>query len=212
VYTPPDVTADQTYTLTVEVSDGLDTVSDTVSITVSDAFIFSVNFDTGTDGFTYSDGAFNDTTKPAYEDGAWNSAEGALEVTLGNVNNTLVVGMSGGWQGSFDLGTTGGNVSLSFRYNLTQSQHYEFGENSEVLVDVDGDRVLNGGNDFVARITGNGNGGPSITTGWQTFTVTLPDPLAAGAHTITIGGYNNLKDKNNEYTTVLIDDVLLLRD
>lgn len=212
VYTPPDVTADQTYILTVEVSDGLNTVSDTVSITVSDAFIFSATFDTGTDGFTYSDGAFNDTANPAYEDGFWNSAEGALQVTLGDVDNTLVPGMSGGWQGSFDLGTTGGNVSLSFRYNLTQSRHYELGENSEVLVDVDGERVLNGGDDFIAKITGNGNGGPSITTGWQIFTVTLPDPLAAGAHTITIGGYNNLKDKNNEYTTVLIDDVLLLRD
>ncbi|MCP4261956.1 MAG: S8 family serine peptidase [Planctomycetes bacterium] len=37
IYTPPDVSSTQTFTLTVDVSDGADTVSQTVDITVTDA-------------------------------------------------------------------------------------------------------------------------------------------------------------------------------
>ena len=39
VYTPPDVTDTQNFTLTVQVSDGKDTVSDTVTVTVDDSSI-----------------------------------------------------------------------------------------------------------------------------------------------------------------------------
>ena len=60
--------------------------------------------------------------------------------------------------------------------------------------------------DYVAALTGNGNGGASIGTGWQLFQVSL-GVLPAGTHTLTLGGYNSKKTSTSELTTVLIDDV-----
>ena len=68
-----------------------------------------------------------------------------------------------------------------------------------------------GTDDFIARITGNGNGGGVISTGWVTFQVNL-GLVSAGSHTIVIGGYNNLKTFTNESTEVLIDDVVITAD
>ena len=57
--------------------------------------------------------------------------------------------------------------------------------------------------DFVAQLNGGGNTG----TGWQTFSFSVP--LAAGDHTIVLGGYNSKKTTADEITTVVIDDVLV---
>ncbi len=64
-------------------------------------------------------------------------------------------------------------------------------------------------NDYVVQITGNGNGGAVQTTGWQTFQASIA--LAAGSHTVTLGGYNNKKNTASESTAVLIDDVSMTR-
>ena len=79
---------------------------------------------------------------------------------------------------------------------------------AEVLMSLDGVLYGSGANDYVARITGDGNGGPDLTTGWQPFTVNV-GALGVGTHTITIGGYNNKKTYNDESTVVLIDDVVV---
>ena len=92
-----------------------------------------------------------------------------------------------------------GDVLVSFRYNLTQTPDYESDESSEVIVTVDALQPGVGGNDYVARVAGNGNGGSPTTTGWQQFQ-TILGSMGVGNHTITIGGYNNKKTFANEST------------
>lgn len=190
------------------------TVSGTASVTVvasSSTTILEAHFDTGTDGFVYLDDPFRGTTRPGYASGAHSASEGfsggGLKVTLGGINDTTVLGMSGGWRRTFTL-PSAGQVTLSFRYKLTQTSEYESDEFSDVLVRVNALQPGTGGNDYVARIVGNGNGGSAQTTGWQLFQVNL-GTLAAGTHTLTIGGYNNKKTFPDEITDVLIDDVVV---
>ncbi|MCG8524363.1 MAG: integrin alpha, partial [Pseudomonadales bacterium] len=132
---------------------------------------------------------------------------GALRVDLGGDDNSDVEGMSGGWQQSFTL-TEETNVTLTFRYNLTQAAHYENDEFSQVLVSLNGGLIGSGGNDFIAQITGNGNGGGERSTGWQVVELDL-GPLGPGEHSLVLGGFNNKKTLANESTEILFDDVLL---
>jgi hypothetical protein len=115
--------------------------------------------------------------------------------------------MSGGWQRSFTLDSAAA-VTLTFRYKLTQSPEYESDEFSEMLVRLDAQQPGTAGTDYVARILGNGNGGVILTTDWQVFQVDL-GTLAAGLHTLTLGGYNSEKTDTNEITDVLIDSVVV---
>jgi hypothetical protein len=171
------------------------------------ATLVDAHFDSGSEGFSYSDDTFRSTNQPYYASGDWRSSDGyggsgGLRVRLGDINTTQVTnGMSGGWRYTFNL-PAASDVTLSFRYNLTQASEYESDECSQALVSVDGTLHGSGGNDYVARICGGG------TTGWQVFTVNL-GTLSAGNHTLIIGGYNNKKTYNDEETTVLIDDVVV---
>lgn len=179
----------------------------------ADDVIVQADFDSGSDGFVYIDDPFRNTVEPRYAEGSHINtggfSGGGLEVTLGGIDNADIFGMSGGWQQSFSS-IQGENISLSFRFNLTQQSDYENDEFAQALVSVDG--VLQGQplSDFVVEVTGNGNGGNSISTGWQTFQVNLGS-LNAGAHELIIGGYSNKKTYNNESTQILIDDVLISR-
>ena len=167
--------------------------------------ILDVDFDGGTDGFSYGDDNFRGTNQPAYASGAHQSSggnpDGVLQVLLGGIDNANISNMSGGWSTIFNL-SSASNVTLSFDYNLTQQPSYESNEFSEALASVDGTLFV------AATVTGNGNGGGVETTDWQTFTVNL-GTLSAGNHTLTIGGFNNRKTFNNESTEVLIDNVFL---
>src|SRR6185503_14034971 len=171
--------------------------------------VLEAHFDTGPDGFAYLDDAFRATAQSGYASGVYAASEGfsggGLKVTLGGLNNTVVLGMSGGWRRSFSMSSATA-VHLSFRYRLTQTAPYESDEFSEVVVRVDAAQPGTGGTDYVARIAGDGDGGSPRTTGWQLFEVDL-GTLAAGTHTLTIGGYNNQKTFADEITTVLLDDV-----
>ncbi|MBA1333228.1 hypothetical protein QQ73_19945, partial [Candidatus Endoriftia persephone str. Guaymas] len=60
-----------------------------------------------------------------------------LEVILGGIDTIDTFGQSGGWQHNFNLAEPV-EVSLSFRYNLSQSPHYEANEQSQMLVSLDG--------------------------------------------------------------------------
>jgi len=178
--------------------------------------LLEAHFDSGTDGFTFVRDAFRapqQPTSPDYAAGSFDADDGfqggALRVDMGGIDNADVLDMSGGWRQSFTLDAPGA-VTLSFRYNLTQAANYEADEFSEVIVTLDGQQVGSGGNDFVARITGDGNGGVAQTTGWQTFSVNL-GPLSAGTHNITIGGFNNKKTFGNESSELLIDDVVVAK-
>ena len=171
--------------------------------------IVMADFDLGTEGFEYMDDIFRGTNAPVYASGALNDAGGnpggALQITLGGIDNADIFGMSGGWQQSFQLAEAC-SVTLSFDYRLEQASDYESDENSQVLVSIDG--ILSGtsGTDFIAQLTGNGNGGPAMTTSWQRADLNV-GPLGAGQHTLVMGGYNNKKTLNDESTQIFVDNV-----
>jgi hypothetical protein len=179
------------------------------STPTSDTLIAS-HFDAGAESFTYQDDAFRGSREPNYADGSWESwaghTGGGLLIDIGGINNSDIRDMSGGWERVFTMNEAG-NVALSFRYRLTQASDYESDEYSQMLVTVDGVLYGEPPHDYVARITGNGDGGPSISTDWQTFNVEVGS-LTAGPHTLVIGGYNYKKTRSNEVTNIRIDDVL----
>ena len=180
------------------------TVNAAGSLTVLEA-----DFDTDETGFAYLDDPFRGTSQPRYANGvhqvSGGFSGGALQVTLGGIDYADIFGMSGGWQQGFTLSEQT-EVTVSFRYNLTQSRDYGYDELSQVLVSVDGTLYGEEAHDYVAQIVGNGRGGYPQTTGWQVFEVNL-GTLTAGDHTLTVGGYNNKKTSLNESTVVLIDDL-----
>jgi hypothetical protein len=173
--------------------------------------VIDAHFDTDSDSFTYADDGFRGTAQPAYASGTrlatGGFTGGALQVSLGGIDNATITNMSGGWSRSFDL-PSAGRVQLSFRVQLTQTSQYESNEFSQVLVSIDGAQVGVAPNDFLAQVAGDGNGGAPVTAGWQLVTLDL-GTRGAGSHVLRLGGFNNQKTFNDESTEVLIDDVLL---
>lgn len=173
--------------------------------------ILEAHFSSGTDGFVYQDDTFRNTAQPNYASGArvasGGVSGGALRVAVGGVDDADIIGMSGGWLVAFNLASAQA-VSVSFAYKLTQTANYESDERSEMLAALDGGLLGTGG--VVAQIVGNGNGGTPRTTGFQTFRADL-GTLAAGTHTLRIGGFNSQKTLADESTEALIDDVLVFR-
>ncbi len=187
-----------------------------VSITVTAVVpvtIFSANFNTSADSFTYLDNTFRGTTQSAYANGvrvaSGGFTGGALRVDVGGVDKKVIANMSGGWRRTFTLSASA-TVTLSFRYNMNQGSEYESDDISQVLASINGVQKSAGAADWVAQLSGNGNGGSAITTGWQLVTIDL-GVLPAGTHTLILGGYNNKKDTRSELTTILIDDVVVRR-
>lgn len=171
--------------------------------------VLAASFDAGADGFVYQDDAFRGVSQSLYADGAYaplvGVTSGALRVTLGGLDATLINGMAGGWQKSFTLANAG-NVEVSFWFQLTQSSEYEPDEISQALLTIDGALYGAPPNEFVAQLEGNGNGGAVETTGWRLYSRTI-GPLAAGQHTLMLGGWNNRKSYPDETTEVLVDEV-----
>lgn|GEM_PF-8577 len=210
--------ADGYYTLraTATPIDGGPIGSASISLTIinsggSGTTLMDADFESDTEGFAYQDNTFRGTSSGAYASGSRVTSGGnggaALRVLLGGVNNNDIFGMSGGWQTTFSL-SSAAQVTLELDYKLTINANYESDEYGEVLVTVDSQQLGSGGNDYVARVSGNGNGGVDDSTGWQSFTVNL-GTLSAGSHILTIGGYNNKKTYNNESTEVMIDNVIV---
>ncbi|MET0794651.1 MAG: C-type lectin domain-containing protein [Polyangiaceae bacterium] len=177
--------------------------------TLVETAVISEKFETNTGSFTYLDDAFLATAQPNFASGQRVTSGGnsgaALQVTLGGINNNLVTNMSGGWRSTFTLSQEQ-LVVLSFDYNLSQSPNYEANEQSQVLLSLDGQLKGRPFDTFADQIVGNGDGGANITTGFRPFVINL-GRLAAGSHTLTIGGFNSQKDNSNESTTILIDNV-----
>jgi hypothetical protein len=172
--------------------------------------VLDANFDSSTEGFSYSDDTFRATAQPDYASGVWDQflgvgGSGAITVALGGVDELTVVGMSGGWSGSFTVGVAE-ELELTLRYSLTQSGDYEATEKSQVIVALDGTQLGGLGGDYADEIRGDGIGGSSITTGWGYYVVNL-GTLQPGTYDLTLGSYNSQKTLSSEQTDVLIDDV-----
>jgi hypothetical protein len=170
--------------------------------------IFDVHFNTNADGFAYVDDLFRSTNQPSYASGAYIASGGftggALRVTVGGINSSTILNMSGGWRRSFTLAVPT-PVTLAFQYRLSQTDEYESDEFSQMLVSLDG--VLRGvaPNDYIAQIVGEGS---TTTTGWQLVQLNL-GTLAAGTHQLSLGGFNNKKTAGNETAEILVDDLVL---
>jgi Big-like domain-containing protein/peptidase M28-like protein len=180
--------------------------------------LLTANFDNGADGFIYQSDAFG-TNQPVYSSGAWGASAGfggtgGLQVSLGGVDANLINDMSGGWSITLNLPADETGVTLSFRYKLDQSATYGYDGYTHMLVMVDGVQYGRGSKNYVDHIGGDGSSteGNSNTylptTDWQQHSVFLGN-LAAGAHTIVLGGYNNKKAVADQSSMVTIDDVLV---
>ena len=172
------------------------------------------NFDGSTEGFTYVDDTFRGTSRPTYASGtalaSGGFTGGALRVRVGNVDeNDITNGMSGGWRRTFTLTETA-RVRVTFRYNLTQPPNLEPDEYGLVMFAADGVTMGKDDSDSVADLSGveGGEGGPDLTTGWGQTSFNLGH-LSPGTHTVTFGGFQNKKTATDEYSDILIDDVLV---
>ena len=157
---------------------------------------------------------FRGTGNPGYAEGRFGEgvSGGGLEIYLGGVDNSDRNGMSGAWVATFNVAQAAA-VTLSFRYNMTQSPEYEGNEFSQVLAALDGNVIgaPGSGGDWIARVTGNGPGGGELSTGWQSVELNL-GTLSAGTHSLALGGFNNLKTYGNEITRIQFDDVTIAAD
>ncbi len=169
--------------------------------------LFQSDFNANAGDFIYTDDAFLATRQPAYElgDRVVNAGSGQLRVVLGGADNAFVTGMSGGWRKSFTLNAPK-QVTLSFDYQLTQAANYEADEYSDALLALDGRLIGVNGGSFLFRIAGDGNGGAARSSGIKHVDVDL-GTVAAGNHTITLGGFNSKKTYVDESTTVFFDNV-----
>lgn len=159
--------------------------------------ILSADFATGLDAFYYTD-----LTPDDMVDGT--QASGRLQMTLGGKNNTTVQDMRGSFTRMFWVSAYQ-EVTLSFDYFLEQSCSYETDEASELLATLD-NIPLTGTTPHVARILGNGNACPGVSTSGN-YTKTFM--LAPGKHHLQVVGYNSQKTDSTELTTLKVDNVLI---
>ena len=173
--------------------------------------VLSADFDSGLDGFVFQPNAFQLNDNAAYESGQRVTSggvggSGALEISLGGIDDVNIVDdMSGAFQNNFTL-LSDATVTIAFTYNLTAAAGYEPDEFSQLLYALDGGTPVE-----LIRFTGDGDGGPDMTTGLTGF-ISQPIALSAGTHTLAIGGLNNKKTFNDEITTILIDALTVSAD
>ena len=165
----------------------------------NDDVLLSANFNSGRDGFTFE--ADEDPDNTSFTSGRRTanggvSGSGALEISVGGIDNSRVTRMEANWTASF---SGSGSATLTLDANLTQTPHYERSEFSEIGVVLDGQLIT------LARIRGNGNGGSNRSTGFRSFSRNLN--LGNGTHTLSLNCFNNRKTFNNERTTCRFDNV-----
>jgi large repetitive protein len=156
---------------------------------------FTAGFNTSSDSFTYSDGSFGGSTSTSLAAGSRSSNE--LRLDLGGA--TTASTMSGGFSRAFTTtGSGSGTVTFSYRVDATDIESSE-GEYARVMVAIDGTNKGSGSNTYVAQVT-------QVDSGWVTVTVNL-GTLAAGSHTLTIGGLLNKADNSNDDVEMYFDNV-----
>jgi len=162
--------------------------------------VLNENFNANVGGFSFAD----DTSDPAYSSGNRTGSggidgSGALSTVVGGVDNADISDIDASWNRDFT--SPSGTFTLTLDANLVQASDYEANEFSEVGVRIDGqETVLN-------RVTGNGNGGGSIGTGFQRYNLQLN--LGAGSHSVSLFCRNSEKTFNNESTTCTFDNVVI---
>jgi Ca2+-binding RTX toxin-like protein len=175
--------------------------------------LLSEDFTSGSGAFTYSDGAVADSASSStsgYESGSHGShgeSGNGLSVTLGGIDGDDIADLSGGWTTTISVTEQTQDTSLTFSYRMVYPANAESDEAGEVRVALNGELVDVNGNDYVARLVGDGDSGIGTQdTGWQTVTIDLGD-LEPGDHTITLGGWFEEKTASDEELTIYFDNV-----
>jgi len=118
------------------------------------------------------------------------SASGnALTIELGGVDNKDIFDIGSFWARSCDAANAG-QVNISLVASMTMASDYEADEFSQMGITVNGQSTV------LAELVGNGNGGPALTTGTQTYTLTAD--MVAGLNAIALDCFNNKKTWNDE--------------
>ena len=168
--------------------------------------VLSEDFDSDDGGFSYQDDTFRGTDCPPYESGAYHAGNGEISVTLGGIDGADIYGMSGGFTKTFTVDGDSSDTTITFKYRLEMSSEFESDEYGEVLVSINGDLLGVGGNDYVLRQAGDGNGGSDFDSGWVEVTIDVGD-LPAGEHELALGGYLNKKTYCDEDIKVSFTEV-----
>jgi len=129
-----------------------------------------------------------------------------MVVSIGGLDDHDICDMSGGFTTNFTVDSDASGTTVTFDYRMIMGENYESNEFGEVWVAIDGQRIEFNGNDYVTKVSGDGNGGNEYDSGWQTVTIDVGD-LPAGEHSITLGGYNNLKTYHDEELEVRFTDL-----
>ncbi len=171
------------------------------------------------DGFAAVEDCFFGTTRAnfeaeTYESAGGYSSTGGLRVQMGSVFGGGSRAVSAGWRRTFTLATPA-TVTLSFRHRMLSGQDYDSGEYQEIIADIDGTQLgtprAPSAHNSVALQVGDGNGGGNKDTGWQQASFDVA--LAAGTHTLTLGGYANEGSAGfggaNEQFEAWFDDIVV---
>jgi Malectin domain/IPT/TIG domain len=169
------------------------------------------SFQSTSEGFTYLDNTFRNTTQSVYASGRyvpanWFGTGGYLQVDLGGIDNNPIVGMSGGWRIDFTLPQRA-TVQIKLYYEVNMGIDYEFDEFTQALCSVDG--ILVGskpGIDYVGQIFGKYPALPAstISLNWVTLN---PIDLNTGVHRLIVGAFNNRKTTISETSWVRFSNV-----
>lgn len=160
-------------------------------------------------GFTFVNNPWGLGNRPKYQIPRYRQKSGvtggALSILFGGIDEQNVNNMSGGYRRTFNLPSSA-DLTISFKALLRQSPNYEPGEVSVLYASFNGKFLRANGKDALATIKGDGDGGPTRSTGFKTYRFALND-VPAGQQEIIIGGFNNKKTDQSERTEIRIDDV-----
>ncbi|WP_424933919.1 CAP domain-containing protein [Amaricoccus macauensis] len=167
-------------------------------------------FDGGKNSFTYEDDLFGDGDSGKYARGTYkeeSGRDGALFIRLGGQDDKDVEDLSGGWKKTFKLEEEG-VAEITVRFKLTANANLEEDEFGAVRLALDGEAHGVDGKNYLAKLSGDGEGGSQMSTGWQEATISL-GTLEAGKHELDIGGFMNAKTSKTEKVKILIDEISL---
>ncbi len=159
------------------------------------------SFNATAEGFTYADDAFNSTSNPALESGDYSTSGGYLGTGRLHValTGTTATALSGAWSRTVNLASADTvNVSVRYRLVMGASATTTIGE---VLMKVDG--TLYGGSTNTSLVYRTGT--TSYDSGWLTACYRIA--MAAGNHTIVIGGYSSQAPSTTATTDAYIEDI-----
>ena len=145
---------------------------------------FSIDFANNDNDFEFSS-----TSSPLYSTGT--VSNDGLNTTLGGVDSTVITDIDGVWSREC-LSESSRNVTFELDAELTQSPEYEANEFSQIALRVNGNTTV------LDTLTGDGNGGPSLTSGNQQYQINAQ--LNPGINTVELICFNNQKTFANEIT------------